>query len=300
MTQTSIADAEPLAYCALCCQQRDLLESHIIPKFIFKWQKDTSATGYLRSSKQPNMRVQDGLKTKLLCHECEQLFSGWESQFANRIFYPYHQGLGSDFSYETWLPKCFASITWRCLTFLDRQREPSGLERARGDVQSSLATWKAFLHGQRPDVGKHQLHLLPLRSTQMPMDKTSCRMHSYLWRAVSFGPVVTGDTSIVVVKLGLFFLVGIINEPESDRWEGTSVDLRSGTIDSRHITIPDWLLWWIQSQGQYVDEINNSITDRQRQIVCKTMDNDPTRVLASETLKAHLADISSSQSRDND
>jgi hypothetical protein len=67
-----------------------LQESHILAGFVYRWMKETSATGYLRFGQQPNLRVQDGVKLHLLC--AEDRFNQWETQFANRIFHPMTQG----------------------------------------------------------------------------------------------------------------------------------------------------------------------------------------------------------------
>lgn len=45
--------------CALCRDNTELKESHIIPKFVGKWLKRTSATGYLRNIDNINKRQQD-------------------------------------------------------------------------------------------------------------------------------------------------------------------------------------------------------------------------------------------------
>ena len=44
----------------------------------------------MRSLLSPNLRIQDGVKKKLLCGDCELLFSIYEKQFAENIFIPYH------------------------------------------------------------------------------------------------------------------------------------------------------------------------------------------------------------------
>jgi hypothetical protein len=36
---------------------QELQESHILPGFVFRWMKETSATGYLRFGQQPNLRT---------------------------------------------------------------------------------------------------------------------------------------------------------------------------------------------------------------------------------------------------
>ncbi|MFB3054538.1 MAG: hypothetical protein ACE1ZY_04355, partial [Alphaproteobacteria bacterium] len=78
--------------------------------------KATSGTGYLRTSREPNLRVQDGLKDYILCEACETLFSEWENRFSQIIFSPSLSGERSAFHYGPWLAKFAASLTWRALT----------------------------------------------------------------------------------------------------------------------------------------------------------------------------------------
>ena len=86
--------------CELCCKEKDLRESHIIPKFVFDWQKESSGTGFLRSSRVPNRRVQDGAKEYMLCSDCETLFNQWETSFATNIFHPLNRRENIQFEYR--------------------------------------------------------------------------------------------------------------------------------------------------------------------------------------------------------
>ncbi len=61
--------------CKLCKQEADLEISHFIPKFIGKWVKKTSITGFLREKNSINKRAQDLAKDYWLCGECEDLLS---------------------------------------------------------------------------------------------------------------------------------------------------------------------------------------------------------------------------------
>ena len=100
---------------------KELQESHILPRFVFRWLKETSATGYLRSGQQPNLRVQDGLKLHLLCQDCKQRFNHWGTQFANEIFHPMTQGTAERASYGPLL-LFWVSVSWRsrCITLTAR------------------------------------------------------------------------------------------------------------------------------------------------------------------------------------
>ena len=75
--------------CALCRHERELVESHIFPKFTYKRMRE--GDGRLRqfSTAHPDPEgsvVQDGIKEYLLCLECEGRFQKWEEYFA-RILY---------------------------------------------------------------------------------------------------------------------------------------------------------------------------------------------------------------------
>ncbi len=65
--------------CSLCGEDKELRASHIIPKFVGKWLKKTSATGYMVSRLEPAKRVQDLPTSPLLCSDCEERFSKAET-----------------------------------------------------------------------------------------------------------------------------------------------------------------------------------------------------------------------------
>lgn len=71
--------------CSLCGHEKELSESHIIPKFVSSWIKCTSATGFMRLTPNINVRAQDGFEQYMLCQDCESLFSNWETSVANNI-----------------------------------------------------------------------------------------------------------------------------------------------------------------------------------------------------------------------
>jgi uncharacterized protein YlaI len=91
--------------CKLCGTKGELEESHFIPKFVGKWIKKTSITGYLREHNEPHKRAQDIAKEYWLCGECEDKFSAWETKFANAVFHPFVNGKTSVASYDSWMSK---------------------------------------------------------------------------------------------------------------------------------------------------------------------------------------------------
>lgn len=98
--------------CALCRQSKELEISHIIPKFVIRYLKKTSV-GAIRNTQNPNKVVQDGEKHYLLCGECEDLFSIYETKFANTFFYPYMKDNEKVFNYDSDIYYFLTSVSWR-------------------------------------------------------------------------------------------------------------------------------------------------------------------------------------------
>jgi hypothetical protein len=72
--------------CALCLQDRKLCNSHIVPDFIFKRLKEEEGCFYVfRSSSNRFKSFGKTFSEKLLCSECETLFSKWEG-YAKKFF----------------------------------------------------------------------------------------------------------------------------------------------------------------------------------------------------------------------
>ena len=107
--------------CALCNRDTELSLSHIIPKFVFSWFKE-SAPSAMRGIDEPNKRLQDGEKQYLLCSDCEGLFSSWEKTFCEDIFLPLHnnQSQNSSIGYGHWALKFAVSVSWRVLMYYQK------------------------------------------------------------------------------------------------------------------------------------------------------------------------------------
>ncbi len=103
-----------MGICRLELVEKELKNSHIIPKFAFDYMKSTGSK-YLRNIENPNKRHQDGAKDYLLCNDCEQLFSKRERWFANNIFFPYLNNHQKEFSYDENLGYFTISMLWRVL-----------------------------------------------------------------------------------------------------------------------------------------------------------------------------------------
>lgn len=111
-------DNERIGKCALCdAENVELRESHSIPKFVYQWLKESSATPYIRSSDDVNVRHQDGPKEYLLCGCCEGKLSIIEKELAGELFRKvanYRQQSSKIVITET-MRVAVISIFWRAL-----------------------------------------------------------------------------------------------------------------------------------------------------------------------------------------
>jgi len=211
--------------CALCGKEKELCESHFIPKFIFDWIKKTSATGYLRQAINIDRRLQDGTKEKFLCFECENKFSKYENYFAKEFFYPCLNKKKTLFKYNEDLQKFIISISWRLLKkdlkgFKDFQ--PEMFEYAK---QAEEYWRKILLNDELDEKYEHHLFLFDyIEDSSVDLPE---KFQWYTMRAAD-GTIASSKKELFLfVKLpSIFFISSIFPVSIKDYWEDTLVEKR--------------------------------------------------------------------------
>ncbi len=148
--------------CKLCHKSGDLRDSHVLPRFLGKYLKDTSATGYLMAidaDGRPN-RGQDLYKTKLLCSACETVLNEAETFFANTIFYPFQHGTLRTIPVDERLSRFAISVSLRALWIMRMARHPLA-EKWKNELKELEIEWRSFLLNSQNFVkGKNSHHIL--------------------------------------------------------------------------------------------------------------------------------------------
>jgi hypothetical protein len=256
----------PISPCRLCGETKELRESHILPGFVYRWMKETSATGYLRFGQQPNLRVQDGIKLHLLCGGCEQRFNQWETQFANRIFHPMTQDAPRA-SYGSWLLLFCASVSWRVLAFhIDGKHLTAVPAALLPSVERAELTWREFLLGSRPRPQPHDQHMLPLPrgaidSHTYPDMPTN--INRYLFRTPEMTVASNDRDAFTYAKLGPFIILGFIAMPRPKQWVGTRVNTHGGTIGPRTYVLPKPFDEFIFDRANRAATLQQRISEKQ-------------------------------------
>lgn len=285
----------PEGSCKLCDVKTDLQLSHVLPAFVFRWMRETSGNGHLRSGETPNRRVQDGFKRYWLCTACEILFSRTETAFANQLFHPYFRGEFSRFVYGDWLMHFCVSVSWRVLNFY---RDATGLQQYEVEgirrIDSAEKSWKAFLLGKAPHPGLFEQHLLPfdaIESISTARDDLSPNLNRYLMRTVDMDLCRGARNIYVYAKLGRLVLLGFVHEDHREQWQGTKVHVRHGIIEPRKYTLPRAFFEYLNDRARKTAELLARISERQSEKIDQSFHSNLTKYIGSDECEAMQNDL---------
>lgn len=261
-------DENTYELCALCEKGQCAEDSHIIPKMVYRWLKRVSLTGYMRATSNPNLRTQDGPKTKLLCPACEDAFSVYETEFSNRVFHPINSEGKNDhkFDYEEWFHRFAVSVSWRALIFLAKQDVDLPFPFDHGEhVDRTLKIWQAYLNGKRTDVGNNIQHLMVLdevaSSTGIDNDHD---LWLYIQRGIDFNTMHSEKQSYIFTKLGKIMIGGVIlNEDPEVQWIGTEINLQKGSYRPGYFGVSSLLFSFMKTGVDLLRESRPEISENQ-------------------------------------
>lgn len=169
-----MAKKQILGDCRLCHTKNiELRMSHIVPKMFYSHIKKNSLTGGIRTTNNPNKRVQDGLKVPFLCDSCEGLFSKYETYFANNIFLKTIEKPNEFYftSNDDSIRYFSLSIAWRVLQYFietdhDMLENFSVAENTK--LIAVLNHWRSILLNEDYNkLKKCQMHLIPTNNLKV-------------------------------------------------------------------------------------------------------------------------------------
>jgi len=107
----------------LCNESKELVESHVISKMFYRWIKKTTKAKVPRFRSMEDEISQDGYKIYLLCSDCEQEFSRYETYFSSVVYQPTIKNIKKSINYDERLLKFVVSLGWRFL-YVYLQQKP--------------------------------------------------------------------------------------------------------------------------------------------------------------------------------
>lgn len=270
--------------CRLCGIEGPLLSSHIIPKFVFRWLKETGGTDYLRVTKNINRRTQDGIRYRMLCAKCEAIFNAWETTFANRYFYPATRGEWPSGTYDSWLSKFCASVVWRIgIWGLEREGLFDLGSNWEIEILRALECWKGFVRGEQRHPGKYELHLIPVGEfSRLQRHDLPGNWNRYTRRYVEidFSHTESRSFGAFFVKMGPIAVFGHITN-EAAKWIGTRVAVNHGNFVI-NAKIPDMMLDYLIDRANKGRDAFFQMSERQAEITDASMRDNLDRLSISD------------------
>jgi hypothetical protein len=204
--------------CHLCKQEKKIIESHIIPKFVYRWMKE-SGTGRFRQAKSFNTPIQDGIKTELLCSECDKEFGKREEWFLNNIFNGYIIRNESEFENSIKLKYFAISVLWRVLIlFLFDGNKYMYVQ----ELEDAEEEWRNYLFKNIPLKKYNKIHLIFVPE-DLTIEGKLKNIYTYFHRAVDVEIAENESKSIVYSKFSRFLLIGEIAGINSTEYINTNI-----------------------------------------------------------------------------
>jgi hypothetical protein len=174
--------------CRLCLKPGPLRGSHVVPAFVYRWFKSSSATGYTRAIDRPNLRLQDGPVVPLLCDDCEQTLAVDEKAFSELMFSPSVQGSSINPNYGPWLARFATSVCWRALVWAWEAGKLAKYEAKNGDdLRAANERWRTFLGATASTAADPDVHFLPVWPLEgITGENLPPNIHRYLARVIQF------------------------------------------------------------------------------------------------------------------
>ena len=266
-------------------------DSHIIPAFVIRWLKKTSATGFMRGTKDPNQRLQDGKKYPLLCEQCEDRISVFEGDFASEVFHPYTHSKQVGLPYGESCLKFFVSLVWRALHHLwitDTDPAKPLQPEFQGALDKPYHVWREFLLGQRPHPGSFTVHVFPVDDvTGSTVQNTPSKASQYNTGAIDMDLVCCDSWGHVYVKIPYFLVFGTVFEKRSPKFStNTLVRLKKGNLGGLNMAMPENVMEYVHSRGRLVEAQSKLLSEKQRGVLLKAVERDPKRVAESRSLRS--------------
>jgi hypothetical protein len=264
--------------CRYCGEHEAIENSHIIPAYVFRWLKDTSATKQLRGTDEPNLRVQDGPKKPILCPKCEGEFSVFEEIFGRQVFRRvanYRVPCPPELEVSRDSQKCILSIAWRvmaeaCYLPLDHQYTPEELS----EFPKLLQNIKNNIDKDVPTA--YKVHIIPCLDDIIKRVGLPLIDRYYYERAIGGAEVRIWDNwerLIVHIKIPFLIIIVELIPGANDVWSGTEV-LGTGKLVLNDIrAIPEYLSDTTMVMYETILRAVASISDEQREVIRKSFEN---------------------------
>jgi hypothetical protein len=281
--------------CKLCRQEGDLEVSHFIPKFVGKWIKKTSITGYLREHNDVAKRQQDIAKEYWLCGDCEDIFSAWETKFANKVFYPFVDKGESVANYDNWMSKFCASLSWRTLTFIRSKNIENGTYNKDPDyieaIDAAERHLAKYVLGEVDNLNQYEQHLYPLEKVESTTESgLPPNINRYFLRTMAMDIIGNDNDIFIFTKMPSFVILGCVKVRELNKIRSSRIALKKGQVSPRDYWWPDGFANYMVDKAKEISKVYNTIPEKHHAKIDEYIRKNPEKAANSKLFEAFLHD----------
>lgn len=277
--------------CKLCKKDDDLRVSHVLPRFLGKYLKDTSATGFLTAvdvNGKPS-RSQDLYKRRLLCDQCESVLNEAETFFADKVFYPFKKDELKSIPVDDRLGRFAVSVSLRALWIMQLVKHPL-VERWKGQLDGLETEWRNYLL-MTPDFvkGNHSHHILLCNEAILAVElKNSPNLIHSVLRTSAYYLFEKFEKAYVFANLAGVQIISMIYPPELPVSRGTEVypNQTFGVVSPPGIGWGGYFQNLLELARKF-DAARNRLSVAQREMIERAMDKDPERAAMSEDARIY-------------
>jgi hypothetical protein len=272
--------------CRLCQSSDDLQDSHILPRFLGKYLKDTSATGYLMGidTEGKPSRSQDLYKMKLLCTSCESVLNQAETFFAKTIFHPFQRGNLTNIPLDNRLGKFAVSVSLRALWIMKVVRHPLA-DKWKTKLDELESEWRNYLL-DTPNFtkGPNSHHILLCDESLLAVGlRNSPNLIHSIMRTSAYYIFEKFGKAYLFANLAGVQVISMISPPELPVSQGTQVY----PVQTFGVVTPAGIGWGGYYQNllelaQKFEAARSRLSEAQKEQTERAMNAHPGRVAKSE------------------
>lgn len=267
-----------IGICALTGERCELQESHIYPKFLFKYLIQKGGTRF-RAVNNPNQAFQDGFKIPLLGKQAELDFSKREKWFAENIFTPFVNGqlTNKKVVYNEQLYYFCVSLLWRVL-YVTKDNIKG--EKQRHKCDEALEEWRSFLNGESLPKSYDNVYMMPITPEIFDKEhfiqsdpKLSVEVQWYTRRMFD-STLLDPDPHnyAFFCKMPYFFFWAVLKRDNQDNQQmnyGLKISPNGGDIDFKRYNIgkgfiKNYILLRIILAAKKTEEVGESMSKKQQ------------------------------------
>ena len=275
--------------CKLTHRETELRNSHIYPKFVIDWMRETGSK-YLRRYAIPNQRNQDGYKKYLLSEKAEQLFSKKEKWFAENIFRLYLNNPFSELKYDGNLFYFSILLLWRIL-ILELEQPNINQFKFKNILEEAEQQWRLFLLNGIYPKNFNRVHLI-LTEKLTNHNINSRNVDNYFTRVLD-GTTVFNDKinfCAIYAKFSRFIFFGLLLNGDESKLIGTKIDPIKGVIKVPQQLNEPSINGFFLNRIKQLDEMPFP-TENQQEKILKEIEKDKESFLYSDVFRSLDSDM---------